>query len=56
MDEGKRLISYFSHSELLTIGTTVQRHQLISISLAFLLMMVKKQLLNNHFQMIQQLV
>jgi hypothetical protein len=23
MDEGKRLISYFSHSELLTIGTTV---------------------------------
>jgi hypothetical protein len=24
MDEGKRLISYFSHSELLTIGTTAE--------------------------------
>ena len=28
MDEGKRLISYFSHSELLTIGTTVVTVQL----------------------------
>ena len=31
MDEGKRLISYFSHSELLTIGTTEKSLDFINV-------------------------